>query len=58
METLLQMAGYLLSVLAVGAIIAGVEALNERYPDAPFARARRLPATIAMRPAVLRRTRS
>jgi hypothetical protein len=58
METLVQMAGYLVSVLAAGGIIAGIEALNERCPDAPFARAPRLPVTVPARPAVLRRTRA
>jgi hypothetical protein len=32
MESLLQMGGYVVSVLAAAAIVAGIEALNERYP--------------------------
>jgi hypothetical protein len=54
MATLIEMAGYLVSVLAAGVIVAGIEALNGRCPYA------RLPATVPVpvRPVVLRRTRS
>jgi hypothetical protein len=58
MEVLIQMAGYLVSVLAAGAIVMGIEALNERCPYGRVESGQRVPATIPVRPAVLRRTRS
>ena len=58
MEILMQMAGYLVSVLAAGAIVVGIEALNERCPYGRIDSGRRLPAPIPVRPVVLRRTRS
>ncbi len=35
MESLLHMAGYIVSVLAAAGIVAGIEALNERVPYGP-----------------------
>ncbi len=35
MESLLHMAGYIISVLAAAGIVAGIEALNERMPYGP-----------------------
>lgn len=58
MEILIQMAGYLVSVLAAGAIVVGIEALNERCPYGRIDSGQRLPAPIPVRPVVLRRTRS
>ncbi|HUH83162.1 MAG TPA: hypothetical protein VLX85_01050 [Stellaceae bacterium] len=58
METLIQLAGYLVSVLAAGAIVVGIEALNERCPYGRIDGRQRLPATIPVRPVVLRRNRS
>jgi hypothetical protein len=40
MEALLQVTGYLLSVVAAGAIVVGIEALNDRCPDGPSPRRR------------------
>lgn len=58
METLIQMAGYFVSVLAAGAIVVGIEALNERCPYGRIDSGRRVPARIPVLPVVLRRTRS
>lgn len=58
METLIQMAGYFVSVLAAGAIVVGIEALNERCPYGRIDNGQRMPATIPARRVVLRRTRS
>jgi len=58
MEVLIQMAGYLVSVLAAGAIVVGIELLNERCPYGRVDSGRRIPVTIPARPVVLRRTRS
>jgi hypothetical protein len=47
MEALLQMGGYIISVLAAAAIVAGIEALNERCPygAGPAARPVAVPLT-------------
>ena len=51
MEVLMQVSGYLIAVLAAGAIVAGIEALNGRCPYAPF----RGNANPVRQPVVLRR---
>ena len=55
MEALMQISGYLVSVLAAASIVAGIEVLNERCPYARLRRSERLPATPARQPIVLRR---
>jgi hypothetical protein len=55
MELLMQVSGYLVAVLAAGAIVAGIETLNGRCPYAPFRGNERLAANPVRRPVVLRR---
>jgi hypothetical protein len=50
MEALLQMGGYIVSVLAAAAIVAGIEALNERCPYGAGPAMRPVPLPVTQRP--------
>jgi hypothetical protein len=61
MDVLMHLAGYLICVMAVGGIVFGIEALNERCPHAPFRGGeQRIPVPIKSRTAAhrLRRPRA
>ena len=50
MEALLQMGGYVISVVAAAAIVAGIEALNERCPYGAGPATRPVPLPVTQRP--------
>ena len=61
MEQLLQVAGYLVSVVSAAAIVMGIEFLNERFSDAPSPTRRpegALSMAVRSSPVPLQRTRS
>jgi hypothetical protein len=49
MDVLLQMGGYVVSVLAAAGIVIGIEALNERCPYASPGAASAIPVPVAER---------
>ena len=62
MEALLQMGGYIVSVLAAAGIVAGIEALNGRCADGPSPRSKPVAIPVSSRSAIgsggLRQSRS